>query len=128
MWSEMETAVLVLTGPIGPADIPGLCERMAALLDGDTPELVVCDVGGLGEPDACAVDALARMQLTAHRLGHRVWLRDACGELRALVTLMGLNDVLPALRSSGLEPGRQAEQREQVRRVEEEADPGDPVV
>lgn len=123
----METALLVLTGPILPDDIPGLCERVAAVLEDDPPELVVCDVGALGAPDACAVDALARMQLTARRLGHRVWLRDPCGELLALVTLMGLSDVLPVLRASGLESGGEPEQREQVRGVEEEADPADPV-
>lgn len=122
----MATIVLVLTGPIAPDDIPGLCERVEALLDDDPPDAVVCDVRDLEEPDACTVDALARLQLTARRLGHRIRLRDACGELRGLVALMGLSEVLPVVSASGLEPGRQTEQREQVRGVEEEADPGDP--
>ena len=85
---------------------------------------VVCDVGGLAKPDAVVVDALGRLQLTARRLGARVSLRDACDELIELLELSGLRDVLPEL---GVEPRRQAEEWEPPGRVEEEAQPTDPI-
>jgi ABC-type transporter Mla MlaB component len=119
------TIVLAIDGRIARADIPGLCERVHALLEGCDAELVVCDVGGLVDPDAVTVDALARLQLTARRLGRRIRLRDPCGELQDLLALMGLGDVLPGA-ASELQPGRQAEEREQAGGVQEEADPVDP--
>jgi hypothetical protein len=88
---------------------------------------VVCDVGALADPDAVTIDALARLQLTARRLGYQLRLHDACSELLELLTLAGLRDVLPCGGMSGLEPGGQTEERKQARRVEEEANPGDPI-
>jgi ABC-type transporter Mla MlaB component len=116
--------VLALEGPIAREDIPALCERTRALLEGRGTASVACDVGALG-PDAVTVEALARLQLTASRLGLRVRFRGASPELQRLLGLMGLGEVLPC-GDSGVEPGGQAEQREQARRVEEERDPGDP--
>ena len=123
---EPGTTVLVLGGSIAPADVAGLCERARSLLESSDAELVVCDVGTLVDPDAAAVDALARLQLTARRLGRRVLLREACGELQDLLAMMGLGEVLPCGPDSGVEPRGQAEEREQGLGVEEEADPGDP--
>jgi len=40
------------------------------------------------------VDALARLQLAARRHGCRVVLRHSSSELRQLVALLGLGDVL----------------------------------
>jgi len=54
---------------------------------------VICDVRGAGA-DAATVDALARLQLTAKRLGCRMRLRNASAELLQLVAFMGLADVL----------------------------------
>lgn len=64
-----------------------------------TPEwsattFVDCHVQGL-KADAVAVDALARLQLAAHRQHCQVRLWGASRELRELVALMGLRDVLP---------------------------------
>jgi anti-anti-sigma regulatory factor len=123
---EPSATVVVLNGRIARADIPALCERVRVLLEGSDAELVICDVGALVDPDAVMVDALARLQLTARRLGRRIRLRDACGELQELLALMGLGDVLPLGTSSGPEPRGQAEEREQPRGVQEEADPADP--
>jgi ABC-type transporter Mla MlaB component len=119
-------AVLVLAGPVDLADVPALCERVGELLEDRGAELVDCDVGSL-RPDAVTVEALARMQLEAHRRGRRVRFRHACGELQDLLSLMGLSDVLPCEPPSGIEARRKAEQREQARRVQEERDAGDPV-
>ena len=82
-----------IRGPISRADLPGLCERVCALLEGSCSAVVRCDVSGV-EPDAVTVDALARLQLTALRLGCRVRLRHASDRLRELVAFMGLSGVL----------------------------------
>jgi hypothetical protein len=83
------------------------------------PSTIVCDVGTLA-PDVAAVDALARLQLMARRQGLEIRLRDASGELLALIGFVGLRDVLP------VEVGGQAEEREQRLGVEEERELGDP--
>lgn len=122
---ELGTAVLVLAGPIARGDIPGLCERARFLMEGCDADLVICDVGAIAEPDAVAVDALARLQLTALRLGRRIHVRRACIELEDLLALMGLSDVLPCGGASRVEAQGQAEEREQSPGIEEERDPGD---
>jgi len=93
--SEPSTIVRVLRGPIACADVPGICERLRVSLEGSDADLVVCDVGALAGPDVVTVDALARLQLTARRLGHRLRLRHASSELEELLALVGLSDVLP---------------------------------
>jgi ABC-type transporter Mla MlaB component len=123
---EPGTTFLVLAGPIGRLDIPGLCERGRVLMAGCDTDLIVCDVGAIADPDAVTVDVLARLQVTARRLGRRIELRRACDELEELLALMGLADVLPCRGASGLDPQGQAEEREQPLGVEEERDPGDP--
>jgi hypothetical protein len=77
------------------------------------------------KPDAVTVEALARLQLTARRLGRHVWFSDASPELLELLRLLGLDEVLPCA-DSGVEPRGQPEEREQARGVQEERDPGDP--
>ena len=80
-------------GPIARGDLPGLCDRVCALLQRARPEVAYCEVDGV-EPDAVTVDALARLQVAAGRLGCTVRLRNASHGLRELVALMGLCDVL----------------------------------
>jgi len=80
-------------GAIRRDDLPGLCDRVCALLAEHEPEVAVCDVAGV-EPDAVTVDALARLQLAARRRGCVVLLRGASPPLHDLVELMGLSDVL----------------------------------
>jgi ABC-type transporter Mla MlaB component len=87
-------ALLVVRGPIAPQDIPALCRRARALLERSDAELVVCDVGGLADPDAVTVEALARVRLTVRRLGRRFGLRHPCQELGELLAFMGLADIL----------------------------------
>ena len=116
---------LVLGGPIARDDILALCERVHELVESCDADPVPCDVGGLDDPDASTIDALARLQLTALRMGRRLGFRDACRELRDLVEFLGLGDVLPCADASGFEPSGQPEQREQTFGVEEERDPRD---
>jgi ABC-type transporter Mla MlaB component len=82
---------------------------------------IVCDVRGLA-PDASAVDALARLQLAAKRIGCEVRLRHASNELQCLICFVGLSDVLR------VEPRGQAEEREDLLGVEEERELDDPAV
>jgi ABC-type transporter Mla MlaB component len=86
---------LTIWGPLAREDLPGLYGRVCAHLASRPAGDVECDVTGVAA-DAVAVEALARLQLAARRSGQRVMLRDAPGELRSLVELMGLSDVLVA--------------------------------
>jgi ABC-type transporter Mla MlaB component len=124
------TTTFVLRRPVERAEIAALCERLRTVLTGDGAGPVVFDIRELEHPDAATVEALARLQLTALRSGRRIRLRNACGELRDLLALAGLVELLPVVgpaEGSGLQPLRQAEQREEVGGVEEERDAGDPV-
>jgi ABC-type transporter Mla MlaB component len=115
-----------MSGPVAPDNVATLCERVRALLQGCEADLVICDVGVLAEPDAVTLDLLARLQLTARRLGRRVRLFDACGELQYLLSLTGLSDVVPC-GELHLESTGEAEEWEPARGVKEEGDPSDPV-
>ena len=88
------TLAFSVHGPIARDDLPGLCDRVCALLGSSGARVAHCDVRGV-EPDAVTVDALARLQLAARRYGCRVHLRNASPELHELVRFMGLSDVLP---------------------------------
>lgn len=87
--------MFVVAGPIVRADVAGLCERARQLMDRGGIAQVICDVRGVTDPDGTTIDALSRLQLAARRRGCRVVLRDVCPELRTLVALAGLSEVLP---------------------------------
>jgi ABC-type transporter Mla MlaB component len=89
-----QEVAFAISGPIARADLPGLCDRVCALL-GEGASVARCDVNGV-EPDAVCVDALARLQLAARRRGCCVRLENASDALLELVELMGLTNVLPA--------------------------------
>ncbi len=93
-----KTTAFAIRGPITRADLPGLCDRVCALLTQSRADVVLCDVHGI-EPDAVTVDALARLQLAARRLGCQVRLRGASDQLLELVDFMGLRDVLAEVRT-----------------------------
>jgi ABC-type transporter Mla MlaB component len=97
-----------IEGPVARADIPALCERVRALLEGVDADRLVCDVGAILDPDAVTVDALARIQLTAGRLGRQVRLSGASPELEELLAFMGLSDVILL---NGAEPVEPAERK-----------------
>jgi ABC-type transporter Mla MlaB component len=88
------TIAFAVHGPIELTDLPGLCDRICALLETSDAAVALCNVSGV-DPDAVTVDALARLQLAARRHGCKVRLRNASTELLELLTFMGLNDVLP---------------------------------
>ena len=83
--------VFAIGGPIAREELPSLCEAFRVIAKGRSE--VVCDVGGI-RPDLVAVDALARVAVTAKRLGCRVRVRGASEELCALAAFLGLECVL----------------------------------
>lgn len=91
--STPRTLSFSIRGPLGREDLPGLCDRVCALLEGSGAGVAYCDVAGVA-PDAVVVDALCRLQLAARRHGCQVRLRNASAELLNLVGFMGLCDVL----------------------------------
>ena len=97
---EFEPAVFVIDGPIRRDQIPDLCARLRAFCDEAPGVELVCDVGLLGDPDAVAVDAMARLQLTAIRSERRIRFRGPCDQLGELIRMMGLRDALPLFDSS----------------------------
>jgi len=92
--STSQTVAFAIWGPIRRDDLPGLCDRVCALLQTSRATVALCRVDGV-PPDAVTVDALARLQLAARRNGCQVRLRQASRELLDLVEFMGLRDVLP---------------------------------
>ena len=82
-----------------------------------------CDVSGIVEPDELALEALARLQLTAQRLGVSIRLHNAGAALVDLLALAGLSDVL-VVAESGVEANRKVEERKEVG-VDEEVHRGD---
>ena len=85
------------------------------------PTTIACDVGSVSA-DALAVDALARLQVTARRSGHEIRLRNATCELQELIAFVGLREVLR------VETVGEAEEREQPLGVEEERELDDPAL
>ena len=119
------TVVLVVGGPIAHTSVPALCDHVRMLLATRGADVVTCDVAAVAPADATAIDALARLQLTARRLGRSIRLRNAPDALRELLALTGLSDELPLCAGLRVQPHRKAEQREQLG-IDEEIDPADP--
>ena len=88
-----QTIAFEIHGPILRADLPGLTERVCALLrrSGAGGRRLR---GPRGRAGCGHVDALARLQLAARRYACPMRLRGASDDLRSLVAFMGLADVL----------------------------------
>jgi len=119
------SALTLTVDSLRPADVPALVERVARREPARAQSAVVCDLRDLSDADLRTVDALARLALGVRRLGLAVRLSDPPPELRELLDLAGLHDVVPCVPRSGVEVVREPEHREEARGVEEEGDPGD---
>jgi hypothetical protein len=126
--SESDDVVMILAG-VTRADVPALCERLRALVGAADPDVVVCDVSAL-VPDLVAVEVLARLRLTARRLGCELRLRDASRGLEQVLAFCGLCDVLALEGQLGgvRWHGGQPEEREPPGGVEEGVEARDPPV
>ena len=125
---ERGTVNLLVGGPIAGPEAAALCARAQRLLEGgQAGRLILCDVAALTEADLGTLDALARLQLTARRLGGEVRLRHASAELREILDLAGLAGAVPCQERSGGEVRGEAEEREEPLRVEEEDDAADAI-
>ena len=77
---EGSAITFVINGPIARADLPGLYRRVCTMLEHSDAAVAFCDVHDVN-PDAVAVDALARLHLAA-RAGAtpevlaRTWAED----------------------------------------------------
>ena len=90
---QRTTTTLAIQGPILRSDLPGLYDRVCALLARRRPPVLVCEVHGV-EADAVSIEALARLALAARRHDSQLQLLGASQELRELVSFMGLDEVL----------------------------------
>src|SRR5438105_3523700 len=117
---DSATIDLVVEGPFDRAGVDAFCDELRKLLQESGADVAACDVRRLDAPDGGTVDALARMQLTARRIGCRIRLRHAGDKLQELLDLMGLRDVVPAEDELHVETRGEAEQREQALGVKEE--------
>jgi hypothetical protein len=66
-----------------------LCAQVRRLLGRGDVDVVTCDCRD-AEADLNAIDALARLQLTARRLGGRIRLRAAPTDLAELIDFVGV--------------------------------------
>jgi hypothetical protein len=96
--------LLVVPAPRSPGCVDRLSEGVARIVAAGV-DVVVCDVADLVRPDLLAIDAVARMQLSARRLGGSIRLLHAGPTLAALLGLAGLAEVVPAWPEDGADPG-----------------------
>jgi ABC-type transporter Mla MlaB component len=108
---------IAIQGPLERAYISCLLEQACSLLDETGPEVLLCKLSDVAA-DAVALDALARLALSAHRRGCSLMLSGDCAELRSLATFAGVAEAIgewvtrpdaPAARTAGRSsrsPGR----------------------
>jgi hypothetical protein len=85
-----------------------------AVVDRDGTPLVCCILGGKGVPDLGAVDQVARLLLTAKRLGGSIVLGDTSPALWALLELAGLDVEVERQAELGKEPFAVQQGQEEV--------------
>ena len=82
------------------AAVPALCTQLRSILAAAPTTIVHCDVEDLTDPDLATIDGLARIQLTARRLGGSIRLCNARRELIELLQLAGLQEAVPLIAES----------------------------
>jgi anti-anti-sigma regulatory factor len=85
--------VLVVRGRLSPGAVDTLDARLRVRLAHTDAPTVLLDVAGIERPDAIAIDAVARLYLTARRAGRDLRLCNPTVELRELLALAGLQDL-----------------------------------
>ena len=87
-------APVVVADALDDAGLERMCTRVRALLACPEVEVVTCDLGAADVADLRTVDALARLQLLAHRVGRRVRVQAAGPQLHGLFELTGLTEAV----------------------------------
>jgi anti-anti-sigma regulatory factor len=110
--------VLRLDGPLCGEDLTALCRRVETLirLGRGNNNALVCDVTALDMMDLGLIDQLARLRLSARRAGGTVTFRHAGSALKALMALIGLDELLlePDPGAASVERQRQTEKLEEA--------------
>ncbi len=101
------------------------CTNPTVVLIRANAELATWPLPTRHRTDLSVVDELARLQLTAVRLGCSIRLRDASSQMAGLLELVGLGDIVATVAHPTLDTHRQAEGREQVG-IEKAVEPRDP--
>ncbi|MFL5757829.1 MAG: STAS domain-containing protein [Chloroflexota bacterium] len=125
--ADPASTVLAVGGSIAPVDPPTLADRARLLIAAAPGQRVVCDVTSSELIDLATIDLIARLALAAKQLGCEFSVRAAPGAVPELLALIGLAEVIACDDASVVEPRRQAEEREEPLRVEEEHDPRDSI-
>lgn len=86
-------AVLEVSGRLESSNVPALCDRLRALVESGGAGDVLCDVGSLVNCDLRALEALARLGLTAKQLGCELSLWRPSWQLVQLINLAGLEGI-----------------------------------
>ena len=94
-------------------------------MDARHPPPLECDCGSISDPGLGTVEALARLRVRLRRRGEALHLVGVPSGLLDLLAFVGIDDLL---RASPVEVVGEPEEREEMRGVQEEADPGDPIL
>ncbi len=92
---------LSVTGPVTAEDIGRLCATVPQLLSRGETAVVLCDSDGPVAPDLATVEAITRLHLAAKRRGGQVRVCAQRHDLRALLALTGLAEVIVDCRGAG---------------------------
>lgn len=103
-------------------------KEAAGLATSDEDRVVVCDMGGVEDPDLATVEALARLEMSVRGLGCTFRLRGPPSRLADLLDFCGLDEVLARPGGSALVVEGKPEQGEEPVGIEEEVETGDPPV
>ena len=90
--------VLRVCSPASATRIDQMCDELRVLIAQTDYGPVPCDVDALRPPDLTAIEALARLQLTARRLNRSICLINASRDLVDLLEFAGLADLCPSRR------------------------------
>ena len=85
---------MVIGGATTTVELLHACEFASATLHRDHRGGVVCDLSAMLAPDVEVLDALARLRLTAQRLGARLTLCPLSPQLQTLLRWSGLERAL----------------------------------
>ncbi|RKN05570.1 STAS domain-containing protein [Streptomyces radicis] len=110
----MRSQLFVIKGPVAREDVPGICERLTAHVRRGGVGDVTVDVAEVGGANAVTLEVVARLRLTAKRLGCGIRFVNMRAGLPGLVGWLGLGEV-----------GGKAEEGEEPCCVEEGVDPDD---